>query len=403
MRVRFLAPAATFVLVAAIGCGSLGAGSVESPAPSAATAPRTEPPSPAPCTMSSPTVGRPLVTGGTLPVGPSAAPPAALAVTFGLSTVDRQDYFVDLVDLVGHVVASARARLRSPVTGTCGNDFQVYPAMPLISTSAGRVYYLDGDTDVRFLAPDGSTGLAIRVSGSSQSIAMFAVSPDDRMIAVSSFDYRSHPVAASLYVEDLGGSGNHVDLPSSGLAYRWPAGWHGGDLLVGSDGTADPGFGFYAPLPYRITEFQLLDPTTGGVVATLGDSGCLPQSSLPSPGGVACETSVGAVGAIDWSGKTTIFATSDVFTGGASLAPDGKRLAASGSGAVLHIISHPATGGTESNAGGGYPGDGGWLDANHVVVRGAGSPGQSVIDLQSGGNFGLPSQTVLAARLPGGY
>jgi len=348
-------------------------------------------------------VVHPLSTGGTLPGGPSAAPPAALAVTFGLSTVDRQNYFVDLVDLSGNVVASAKARMRSPVTGTCGNDFQVYPAMPLISTSAGRVYYLDGDTDVRFLAPNGSTGLATRVSGSSQSVAMFAVSPDDRKIAVSIYDYRSHPVGASLYVEDLAGAGNHVDLPSSGLPYRWPAGWHGGDLLVGSDGTPDPGFGFYAPLPYRITGFQLLDPTTGGVVATLGDNSCQPQSSLPAAGGVACETPAGAVGAIDWSGKTTIFATGDVFTGGASLSPDGTKLAASGSGAILHIISSPATGSTESNVGGGYPGDGGWLDANHVVVRGGGSPSQSVIDLQAGRNFGLASQTVLAARLPGGY
>ena len=351
--------------------------------------------------MSSPTVAYPLATGGALPSGPSAAPAAALAVTFGLSSVDREYYFVDLVDLSGHVVASAKARMRSQVTGMCGNDFQVYPAMPLISTSAGRAYYLDGDTDVRFLAPDGSTGLATRVSGSSQSVAMFAVSPDDRKIAVSVFDYRSHPVGASLYVQDLAGVGNHVYLPSSGLAYRWPAGWHGGDLLVGSDGTPDPGFGFYAPLPYRITQFQLLDPATGGVVATLGDSGCRPQSSLPSAGGVACETPRLGVGAIDWSGKTTIYATGDAFTGGASLSPDGTKLAASGSGAILHLISSPATGSKESDIGGGYPGDGGWLDANHVVVRGG--PSQFVIDLQAGRNFGLPSQTVLAARLPGGY
>src|SRR5207253_6704275 len=103
---------------------------------------------------------------------PSSPPAVPLAVMFGKSTVDVRNYTVQLVDSNGLVVARAEARLRSAITGTCGNDVQVYPAMPMFSTSVGRAYFLDGDTDVRYLAPDGSTGLAVRFAGSWPQVAV---------------------------------------------------------------------------------------------------------------------------------------------------------------------------------------------------------------------------------------
>jgi len=360
------------------------------------------------CEMSAPTVTAPLVVGGSLPSEPSTAPTSALALMLGGSTVDLRNYTVQLVDTNGQVASSVDARFRSAVTGTCGNDFQVFPAMPMFSTSLGRVYYLDGDTDVRYMTPDGATGLAVRLDGSSQSVAMFSVSPDDRRIAVAVFDYRRHPVASRLYVQDLAG-GTRVDLQSTGAAYRFPVGWHAGKLLVGSDSTPHPGFGFYGPLPYNITSLQLLDPSTGSVVATLSSGSCHPLSSLPSSAGVACATSSLAVGRIDWSGNTTIFANGDAFTGGASLSPDGTQLVTSGTGALLKLVSSPETGsrtitlGTSYPQAGGYPGDGGWLDAFHAVYRRAGTSNQFVIDIRSQTDVALPPGTVLAARLPGGF
>ena len=360
------------------------------------------------CQLAAPTFTSPLVKGGAAPAQPSTAPGSALAVMFGRTPVDLLSYTVQIVDTNGHVVASAKAHLRSQISGTCGNDVPLSSPMPLISASAGRVYYLDGDTDVRYLAPDGSTGFVTRLPGSSQSVAMFAVSPDDSRIAVAVFDYRSHPVAARLYIENLTG-GARSDLHPSGLPYRWPVGWHSGELVVGSDSNPYPQFGFYAPLPYKMASLQLVDRSTGYEIAPLSSPYCKAQPSLPSPSGVACATSDLNVGRTDWTGSTTIFATGSQFTGGASLSPDGSQLLASGTGALLKLINSPETASTVATLGvsypkgGGYPGDGGWLDAFHVVYRVAGSSDQVVIDVRSQGIVALPVGTVLAARLPGGY
>ena len=329
-------------------------------------------------------------------------------MVFGTSPVDARNYYIQVVDTNGFVVAGAQARLRSPISGTCGNDVKVFPAMPMISASLDRVFYLDGDTDVRYLALDGSTGLAFRVDGSSQSVAMFQVSPDDQKVAVAIFDYRSHPVTSTFFVQDLT-SGHLVKFPSSSVAYRWPVGWHAGKLLVGSDNTPNPTFGFYGPIPYRISSLQLLDSSTGSTLATLSSGECLPMSSLPTAAGVACATANLAVGRIDWSGNAAIFANGDAFTGGASLSPDGTQLLASGTGALLKLISSPETGSRVSTLGtpypqaGGYPGDGGWIDEFHAAYRRAGSSNQYIVDVRTGVDVALPPATVMAGRLPGGF
>ena len=341
------------------------------------------------CVMPAPTVIRPLVTGGTLPEQIPAAPPAALAVMVGHGAYDSTSYSIQLVDANAQIVASIQAHTHSPITSSCGADVAGLPTAPLVSTSAGRVYYLDGDTDVRYLAADGSTGVAATLPGSSQSFAMFAVSPDDARIAVSVFDFRWRPVLARLYVQNLDGS-RQVDLSDESLGYRWPAGWHDGKLLVGSGLTS---------------QLQLLDPNTGHMLAGIGGSACRPLASLPTPAGFACTTPELAVGRIDWSGNVTLFATGDAFTGGASLSPDGTQLLAAGTGAVLKLIDSPGTGSATTSIGStyGYPGDGGWLDDFHVVYRAAGDPAQAVIDLRSQAVVPLPANSLLEARLPGGY
>src|SRR5260370_33434703 len=105
----------------------------------------------------------------------------------------------------GHVAASGTARNR----GTLGVQ------IANLSTSATTVYFLDGDADVRFLHPDGSTGLATHITLDSKQAAAFAVSPDDPRIAVSVLAYTRYPVSTRLSVAYLHRGGNQVHLLSS--------------------------------------------------------------------------------------------------------------------------------------------------------------------------------------------
>jgi hypothetical protein len=318
---------------------------------------------------------------------------------------------LELIGLDGRVVASAKGNDRSVINGTCGNDLDIYPAtMPSVSTSAGRVYYLDGDTDVRYLAPDGSTGLATRVPGNSQAAAMFAVSPDDRRIAVAVFDYRSKPIVTRLYVEDLAGGGNRTDLPAPAGVYRWPAGWHSGNLVMGVSPSSNPSLYLDTPLAAPLARLELLDPTSGRIIASLGTSACTPTLTLPTPAGIACTgTNSNGVGTIDWSGKTTIFST-DLYSSG-SISPDGRYvLAETITFGILRLISSPSAGGgvvevggSAGSGNGGDPGVGGWLDASHVVVRRIGSMDLLVVAIPGGSMTPLVSLWALVGALPGGY
>jgi hypothetical protein len=318
---------------------------------------------------------------------------------------------LELLRLDGQVVASAIGNYRSAIKGTCGNDLDLYPAaLPSVSISAGRVYYLDGDTDVRYLDPDGSTGLATRVPGNSQAAAMFAVSPDDRRIAVAVFDYRSKPIATRLYVEDLAGGGNRTELSAPPGVYRWPAGWHAGNLVMGVSPNSNASEYLETPLAAPLARLELLDPTSGRVIASLGTSACAPTLALPTAAGIACTgPNSNGFGTIDWSGKTTIFST-DLYSSG-SISPDGRYvLAETITDGIMKLIGSPSAGGTVVQVGGsahsgsgGDPGVGGWLDASHVVVRRIGSRDLVVVAIPGGTFTPLATAMALVGALPGGY
>ena len=302
---------------------------------------------------------------------------------------DSTTYAIQLVDTNGESVADIKAHTRSPITQTCDNLAATLPAPPDVSASDDRVYYLDGDTDVRYLAPDGSTGLAARVPGSSQSLSVFAVSPDDSRLAVAVFDLRWRPVLDQIYVQDLNAQ-TRVELTDSNKPYRWPVGWHDGTILV-ADG--------------RTGGLELVDPGTGHTTATIDGKTCAPIPSLPTHAGFACTTPTLAIGLLNWSGNVTIFATADAYAGGAALSPDGSQLLASGTGAMVKLIDSPETGSRVTSLGllYGYPGEGGWLDAFHVVYRVAGAPGQVILDVRTQTVVPMPPASVLVARLPAGY
>ncbi|TMF41911.1 MAG: hypothetical protein E6I23_14590, partial [Chloroflexi bacterium] len=85
---------------------------------------------------------------------------------------------VSLVASDGTVVATAPVDLA---------PFRMHAMMSWTSASRTRVYYLNGGSEVRFLAPDGTTGTATRIALGASEQAGFAVSPDNASIAVAVF------------------------------------------------------------------------------------------------------------------------------------------------------------------------------------------------------------------------
>src|SRR5437899_4832576 len=113
------------------------------------------------------------------PIPLPTSPPASVVIT-GLygPAMQAATYTVALVAADGHTLATATPHSRS----------RLGAYLPLTSTSSTRVYYLDGDSDIRWLAPDGSTGLAMTVGVGPAGRIGFAVSPDDRRIAIGTVE-----------------------------------------------------------------------------------------------------------------------------------------------------------------------------------------------------------------------
>src|SRR5207249_654951 len=131
--------------------------------------------------------------------------------------------------------------------------------------SDSRVYFMDAQGVVRFLAPDGTTGRATSVPAPTASRrAMFTVSPDDRRIAVVVNDYTASGASTKLYVEDLSGAGNHIDTFSqSGSRTLWPVGWHGtNNLVVAVVASCTSGGGPFCCGPL---ELHVVDPATATI------------------------------------------------------------------------------------------------------------------------------------------
>ncbi len=229
------------------------------------------------------------------PTSTATAAPAAsgpLAVFVGGTAGDPSHYVVSLVNARGQTVASATASRRSTNKGT---------AIPETSTSATRVYFLDGDAQVRSLTRDGRTADIIKIEGSAQVHAAFAVSPDDLRIAVSTITIDTNKLVTTphLYVSDLDGA-NRSDVHAGGNAYVWPVAWHDGNLVLASGNAnavpvaspdiihpwCDPSAGpCTADNPYGAAHgFELVDPGTGKRLANLGSDQCQPMGLLTSAG-----------------------------------------------------------------------------------------------------------------------
>ena len=337
--------------------------------------------------------GAPARGSGAGAVGARAAPagtpppPGPAAVLEQLASPTT--YTIGLVFADGRSAGPVTAGLRT-VSSTAG----AAAAMPVFSASDSRVYYLDGDNEVRFLDRYGARGSATRVPGGSHSQSAFAVSPDDRRIAVAVVDDSATPSTTRLYVDDLAGSGGQVDLPVAAGARVWPVGWHGGELVLAMGSAPTQSL---AGNPYgTFGGYELVDATTGSRLGTLA---CDPAGVL-TPAGTACLVGGTPLTVQDFAGRTRslLGALHSVVT--AAESPDGARVAFCCVSGQLQLWD-VAEGSVTALGSAGSP-DYGWIDATHLLVSDA--PGQRprAVDVTTGASLPAAGQGRVVGMVPGG-
>jgi hypothetical protein len=280
------------------------------------------PPSPTVQTSPSSTVRA----SATPPTNPTPTPTTCPATTSSDAAVvltdwvDSPTYTVNLVDTDGCVVASATAHTWPGYTPP---DATTETATMPTSESATRVYFLDGDSTVRYLALDGSTGVAAELPGSVTARVSFSVSPDNSRIAFSVMSWGSAGFEEQSYVEDLGTGANRTELftisdgppglGGGGVAEE-PIGWVNGDIIYGLLGAVNqysPG-----PFPPPFDAYHVAKPSNGQRLGSIcGGSGnaWVFQSgiytALPTATGVLCRVGdqedqfVGTLVLVSWSGS----------------------------------------------------------------------------------------------------
>jgi hypothetical protein len=399
--------AAVLAVIFAVACGSASTASAPMPAASG----RLPSASASGLVSSASPTGQGGGTSTAEPTTPSPAPGTPRAATFAVLLdlfAGGNAYNVALVGVDGRVAARAHAQLRSAIRDAS--------ELPYVNASNSRVYYLDGDSRIRWLKADGTTGAAETVPGGPEVHATFAVTPDDSRIAVALLDYSVYPVRLTLYVEDIGGA-HHSVIFTSTDHYVWPVAWHAGQLVVaylgpgavpfksktnfysGGDLTRYP----YGPDPYGGINLHVINPVTAlreAIISGGGASGMLTRSG----------TAVVQGDAVDWNGQPIFWNSPHdygTYSAAGSLSPNGQVIAAccEQPGSAGHLVLW-------------YPGDQmrvlavtvtandwvGWLDDSHLVTgfyqSADGTP--SVVDLSSNTLTSVDAHGIVAAILPGG-
>jgi len=339
---------------------------------------------------------------------PSSTPAHGYAVLVDLFS-SGTTYDLTLVAGDGKVVATAQPAKRSPIADAL--------ELPYVSASNTRVYFLDGDSRIRSQKPDGTGAEPVTtVKGSAKVHAAFAVSPDDKRIAVGLLDYSVRPVKLTLYVEDLGGA-NHRVIFTSTTRYVWPVAWHAGQLVVAYLGPNAVPFKSkiqlygngdldrypLGPSPYGGINLHVISPVNAARLAIISGGGA---SGLLTKAGVA----VVQGDATNWKGQWINWSSPHDYGGwsaAGSLSPDGKIIAASsyGLGGPSHLVLW-------------YPGDvkvdtpivarssdwAGWFDSTHLITgfyqREDGTP--TLFDIQTNKVTQVQAHGFVAAMLPGG-
>ena len=347
---------------------------------------------------------RPSRTPVTVPVSPSVGPRATPTPTAAPSPtleavspagavisdwIGSSTYIVRLVNDGGTTVASTRARSWSGYPHLRGSS--AFASTIPTSELDTRLYYLDGDTTIRYLKADGSSGVAAEVPGTSTTRPAFSVSPDDTRIAVSLMTWTNQHFHEQAYVEDLGTGAHHVALfnvdgnlgTDSSTATTWlemPLGWHDGDIVYGQTSPWNQ-YIIRPDLPVY-NGYSLVDPTSGAQVLSLCqyDGQVLALFGIfttpPTAGGVLCQTGPFAATQVQlrsWSGAIIEKLGDGACAEPAAVAPDGTVALWDGgnfSGVCppnpqgkTRIVRGRAT--TEVSAIGSPVG---WIDDGHLVV-----------------------------------
>ena len=314
-----------------------------------------------------------------------------MAGSYGVlvSPLSNSSYTVSLVGIDGRVVASQVAN--TPGTVTCaGTAAGLVP--PPVSTSNTRVYFMDALGVVRYLAPNGDAGQAITLPIGPARRSLFAVSPDDALMAVVVVDFASGGATTNLYMYQLQPGGSKPLLFQQSGAYAlWPTGWHGSTSLVLAKVpacTQGGGFGCCGP-----QEFHVVDPRTAVRRFTVGSPTCVPAGA-PSPAGVVCENpSNPQVATIDdWTGaQTGGFPIGAPTT--AILSPDGKLVAVVADTPPTTIF--PTSVAVSLAACG-------WIDNAHLLSGGDAQHQPSVGNVITGQVVPVAALGDCAGRVPGG-
>jgi len=352
-------------------CGGNSSSTSHSPSPPAsassqATATSAPPASPAP-----------------LPVSPP------LGVLVGSQAASS--YTISLVGVDGKVVASAEAST-PPITSCASVAAAPFP-LP-VSESNSRAYFMDGQGVVHYLGPNGDSGRATSVPAPTASQrSTFAVSPDDRRIAVVVANYTATQATTRLYVEDLSGGGKHINLFSeTGVRSLWAVGWHGtNNLVVAVVPSCTQGGG---PFCCGMQELHVVDPVTATRRFTLGAWGRCPIAGPPSPAGVVCESSPNFTSGtyLNWIAGTV-----------RTLALNGPSAAFVSPGGGMVAFADPT--GTSFTIGAAtIPNMAActWIDDTHVMSGGDPQHQPRVADVINGGIVAVAAAGDCGGRLPGG-
>ncbi len=198
---------------------------------------------------------------------------------------------------------AAQATVAAPSVHTCSQGTGTV-LQPPVSATSDKVFFRDGNTDIRYLTPDGQTGNATKVPGGASKVSFFSVSPDDQRIAVLVEDFSpATTIGLNLYVEDLNGGGNHsVIYTNSAPKLKngntlWLMGWHQGELVLAVYPPCT-----FEPQGITPTEWHVSNAVTAVRIATIRATNCI-LSAFPSPAGVGCINPQGVTTLYDWTGK----------------------------------------------------------------------------------------------------
>lgn len=361
------------ILVATAACSIGGTNNVASHSPSPAQASPTQNASVSPTSQ----------TTSTPPPQPVTSPYGVLVGSQAAAT-----YSISLVGVDGKVAASTQTS--TPPLVTCANAAGAPLPLP-VSTSNSRAYYMDSQGVVYFLAPTGEAGRATTVpAGTPTKRSMFAVSPDDQRIAVIVNDYTTSGATTKLYVEDLNGGGNHLDLFSeSGARTLWPIGWHGiNNLVVAVVPSCTQGGG---PFCCGVQELHVVDPATASRRFTVGSMLTCPIVGPASPAGDICWDGAQSK-VLNWTaGTVRSFAVAAPAI--QLLSPDGGRVA---------LVDNSGTSiqGTNVSMAGMFACT--WIDDTHVLSGGDPQHQPRVATVTNGALVPVAAQGDCGGRLPGG-